>query len=149
MKKSIIQTIIRKLIDNGSAYVPVKRDGHEVIRISNHIPTPENLFRGRITGKCKNVYLIFVKSMIDEKRQSGIKLKRFIQFIESTDSEEKIQANIELNNFLFQIGNEVKKGINYQIIDGNSGHEIEQAIDNAVKMLKTTVFVPLKYISTI
>jgi len=141
MNKSTMRTIMRQLAEKGSTYIPVDKNGYNVIRLSNHIPTSENLFRGKITGKCKNVYLIFVKSKIDEKRQSGIKLKRFIQFVESNN----LQAKIEFNNLLFKIGDDVKKGINYRIIDGNSKQEIEEAIDNAVKMLKTTVFRPLQY----
>jgi len=148
MQKSMMRTIMRKLVKDGSTYIPVDKNGQEVIRLSNHLPTPKNLFRGKITGKCKNIYLIFVKSMIDKKRQSGFDFMRIIQLIESNNPKQKTRAETKLNNFLFGIGNDIKKGINYQIIDGNSEREIEEAIDNAVKMLKTTAFSPLQYIPT-
>jgi len=52
----------------------------------------------------------------------------------------------DLNNWMVEIGNDAKKGMNYQIIDGNSGHEIDTAVEKATNMLKTSIFVPLKYI---
>jgi len=145
MKKSVFQ----KFINHGSAYIPADKDGRIVIRISNHMPTPIRLFYGDITGKCENIYLIFVKSKIEKEKEGGIKLTRLIQLKESNNPKERIQGEIELNNILVNIGNSIKKGINYQIIDGNSKREIEKATDNAVKMLKTTVFIPLEYIFAI
>jgi len=67
MAKSIIQ----KITENGTAYIPVKKDGKDVIRVSDHAPNPYRLRSGADTKHCKNVYLIFVKSMIDKTRESS------------------------------------------------------------------------------
>jgi len=147
MKKSIFRKL--KSIDKDSIYIPVKRDGRDVIRIGSHLPDPRNLFSGSVTGKCENIYLIFVKSKINEKRQGGIKLSQLIQSIESNNPKERIKGEIELNNLLVKMGNDIQKGINYQIIDGNTERETEKAVDNVMKMLKTGVFAPLRYISNI
>jgi len=145
MKKSVFE----RFINHGSAYIPVDKEGHIVIRISNHIPTPKRLFYGDITGKCEKIYLIFVKNRIEREKEGGKQLARLIQAIESNNSEEKERGKTELNNLLVKIANEIKKDINYQIIDGNSKREIDKATNDAVKMLKTTVFIPLEYIFTI
>jgi len=143
MKKSVFQ----RFIDHGSAYIPVRKDGHDIIRVSSHIPTSTVLFNGKMTGKCKNIYLIFVKNGIDKTKIGGIKLAQLIKLIESNNPEEQIQGKTELNNILVNIGDDLKKGINYQIIEGNSKYEIDKATNNAQKMLKTTIFKPLKYIN--
>jgi len=145
MKKSIIKKL--KSVDKDSVYIPVKQDGHDVIRVGNHLPNPKNLFDGEITEKCKNIYLIFVKSKIDKKREDGIRLARLIHLIESNDPKEKIQGKTELNNLLVKMGNDIQKGINYQIINGDSDYDIKKTTNNIHKMLKATVFTPLKYIN--
>jgi len=143
MKKSICRT----LTAGQSEYIPVKQDGRDVIRISGHAPTPYRLLRGKDTMHCKNVYLIFAKNMIDETRESGAELAKFIQLKESDNANERKLGEIALNNYIVSIGEDAKKGINYRIIEGNSDDEINKDVNAVKNMLKTTVFVPLKYIT--
>jgi len=141
MRKSIFQM----LIDGESAYIPVKWDGSDVIRVSGHMPNPKRLLKGRITAKCKNVYLIFVKNMIDKK--SG--LAKLIHVMGLNNPEIKMCGETDLNNLIVEIGKDAKKGMNYQIIEANSDDEIDTAVKKAKERLKTTVFVPLKYIPVV
>jgi len=139
--------LTRKSIENQSDYIPVKRDGRDVIRVSNHLPSAKRLLSGSVTGKCKNVYLIFRKSMIDETTESGAELAMLIRLKESNNADERKQGEIALNNLIVAIGEDAKKGMNYRIIEGSSKNDVRKAVDNAKNMLKTSVFVPLKYIA--
>jgi len=143
MKKSIFQT----LTAGQSEYIPVRRDGRDVIRLSDHAPTPFRLLRGEKTRYCKNVFLIFVKNMIDETGKNSAELAKFIRLTESDNANERKLGEIALNNYIFSIGEDAKKGINYRIIEGYSDYEIDTAVEKVKAMLKTTVFVPLKYIA--
>jgi len=140
--------ITRKSIENQSDYIPVRRDGRDIIRVSNHLPTAKRLLSGSVTGKCKNIYLIFRKSMIDETTESGAELATLIKLKESSNADERKQGEIVLNNIIVEIGKDAKKGMNYMIIDGSNKDEVRKAIDDVKNMLKATVFVPLKYITT-
>jgi hypothetical protein len=140
------KTISQRLIDGESIYISAKKDGSAVIRVSGHLPTSANLFYGRVTKNCKDVYLIFVKSVIDVTLESGKRLASAIHLIESRDPKEKKLGEIRLNNWVVSIGDGAGKKMNYLIIDGNSEHEIKAAIKAVTKMLKTSVFKPLKHI---
>jgi len=138
---------IQALIAGKSEYMAVKRDGRDIIRVSNHTPNPFRLLRGEKTKHCKNVYLIFMKNIIDETRENGAELATLIRLKESSDTEKRELGEIGLNNLIVRIGEDAKKGMNYRIIEGNSDDEIDTAVEEVKAMLKTTVFVPLKYIA--
>jgi len=138
--------ITLKSIERQSQYIPVKRDGRDVIRVSNHLPAAMRLLNGNLTGKCRNVYLIFVKSIIDETTKNGAELAILIRLMESNYANEREYGEITLNNFIVEIGEDAKKGMNYRIIDGNSDGEINQNVNDVKKMLKTSGFLPLAYI---
>jgi len=93
MKKSIFQM----LREGRSDYIPVRRDGRDVIRVSGHAPSPSNLLRGEKTRHCKNVFLIFVKNMIDETRENSAALAKFIRWKESDNANERELGEIALN----------------------------------------------------
>jgi len=142
MKKPInIKSIKRK-----SDYIAVKQDGMDIIRVSNHLPDAKRLLNGSVTGKCKNVYLIFRKSMIDETTKDGAELAALIRLKESDNANERKLGEITLNNYIVEIGKKAKKGMNYRIIEGNSNDETKKAVNDVIKMLKTSAFVPLKFI---
>jgi len=56
-------------------------------------------------------------------------------------------ADFRLNNLIVAIGEDAKKGMNYRIIESNNDDELKKDVNQVRNMLKTTVFVPLKYIS--
>jgi len=143
MKKSILRT----LRAGRSEYIAVKRDGRDVIRVSGHAPTPPRLLRGEKTRYCKNIFLIFVKNAIDETGENSAELAKFIRLKESDNANERKLGEIALNNYIVEIGEYAKKGMNYRIIEGNSDDEVDTAVEKVKAMLKTTVFVPLKYIA--
>jgi len=136
-----------KFIEKNSFYIPVKKDGHDIVRISNHLPSSNNLLNGDETKNCKNVYLIFVKNKINKKTKNCIVLAQLIHLIESNNPQRRIDGETKLNNLLVEIGNDAKKGINYQIVSETNDNDIEKAIKNIITTLKTTVFKPLKYIN--
>jgi predicted house-cleaning noncanonical NTP pyrophosphatase (MazG superfamily) len=142
MKKTVSQL----LSEIDSVYVPVRNNCRDIIRISGHPPAPNRLKNGEYTKNCKNVYLIFVKSLIDETWEDDAELAELIQLIESNDPEEKKHGDICLNNWIVEIGNKANKGMNYLIIDGNSEYEIDATVEKVKKMLKTSAFIPLEYI---
>jgi len=144
MKKTVSQL----LSEIDSAYVPVGKDGKNVIRVSGHPPDPVRIKEGKYTKNCENIYLIFVKSLIDTAWQDDAELEKLIRLIESSDAKERARGKADLNNWMVEIGDEAKKGMCYQIIDGNCRRDIDTAVENAAKMLKTSVFVPLKHIVT-
>jgi hypothetical protein len=140
------ESISDKLKKQKSIYIPVNSIGDIVIRVSNHFPVAERLVKERVTRKCKNIYLIFVKNMVDKSRKNGVKLANLIRLTESTDDELRIQGEVDLNNFIVKIGNDIQKGMNYKIIDGNSEYELKKAINDVKNMLKSSNFIPLKHI---
>jgi len=140
--------ITRKYIKKQSQYIPVNPDGMDVIRVSNHLPTSKRLLNGSLTGKCKNVYLILRKSIIDETTKDGAELAALIRLKESDNANERKLGNITLNNYIVEIGKKTKKGMNYRIIEGNSDAEIDTAVEDVKTMLKTSAFVPLKFIDS-
>jgi len=143
MKKSIFQM----LREGRSDYILVRRDGRDVIRVSGHAPSPSNLLRGEKTRYCKNVFLIFVKNMIDETGENSAELAKFIRWKESDNANERKLGEIALNNLIVAIGEDAKKGMNYRIIESNNDDELKKDVNQVRDMLKTTVFVPLKYIA--
>jgi hypothetical protein len=140
------KTIIQQLDDNDSVYIVATKDGSCVIRVSGHLPDPEKLRDGGVTRNCKNIYLLLVKNFMDKTQEENVQLARLIELKESCNIEEKMQGDVELNNWIVEIGNNAKIGMNYLIIDGNSEHEIKATIKTVMKKLKTTIFIPLKYI---
>jgi len=143
MKKSMLRT----LREGRSDYIAVKRDGRDIIRVSSHAPTPPRLLRGEKTKYCTNIFLIFVKNTIDETGKNSADLAKFIRLKESDNANERKLGEIALNNYIVEIGENAKKGMNYMIIEGNSDDEIDTAVEEVRAVLKTSVFVPLKYIT--
>jgi hypothetical protein len=142
MKKTISQL----LGEGGSVYISATKDGSGVIRVSGHLPDPDKLCIGDVTKNCKNIFLILVRSQIVAQiRRDGAKLAELVRSIDSNNPVEKKLGEMRLNNLIAEIGYDAKKGMNYQIIDGNSEHEIKAAIKAVTKMLKTSVFKPLEY----
>jgi hypothetical protein len=143
MKKSLSRRLNKA--DN-STYLPVKKDGRDVIRISGHLPTAANLRAGSDTKNCKNIFLIFVRNRIVSQIWGEDRtLAELLKLIDSDDPAERKRGEIDLNNTLVCIGEEAGKGINYSIIDGNSNYEVIEAIEAVTRTLKTSVFVPLEY----
>jgi hypothetical protein len=141
--KKIISLLLNKA--NKSTYLPVKKDGRDVIRVSGHLPTAANLRAGKKTKDCKNVYLIFVKSMFDVTHKNSAKLAELVKLIDSNDPAEKKLGETRLNDLIVEIGYDANKGMNYMIIDGNSNYEVRETVKAVTRTLKTSVFVPLEY----
>jgi hypothetical protein len=142
MKKTISQL----LNEIDSVYIPATKDGSSVIRISGHLPAPYRLRHGDVTGNCKNIYMIFLRNKIAaQTRADNARLSELVRLIDSNDPAEKRRGVIGLNNILVWIGKDINKKINYQIIDGNSEHEINTTVENVKTMLKTSAFIPLEY----
>jgi hypothetical protein len=145
--KNMKKTISQLLNEIGSVYIPATKDGSSVIRLSGHLPAPDRLRYGDITGSCKNIYMIFLRSKIAiQTRIDNAILSELVKLIDSNDPAEKRRGEIGLNNILVLTGKDIGKGINYQIIDGKSEYEIATTIKAVTKMLKTFVFKPLEYI---
>jgi hypothetical protein len=146
MKKTVNQLLNK--ID--SAYIPAAKDGSSVIRISGHLPDADRLRDGDITKDCKNIYMIFVRSLIAvQTRSDDAQLSELVALIDSNDPAKKKRGATDLNNILVWIGEDAGKGINYQIIDGNSNNEIKSTVKTVTKTLKTSVFKRLEYINII
>jgi len=139
------KTISRQLIESGSVYIPAKKDGRDVIRVSGHLPTAANLLNGDFTRGCKNIYLIFVRDQISvQTRKDGAILYELVRLMDSNDPVKKRRGETDLNNVLVLIGEDACKGVNYRII--NKINEVDATVKEVRRTLNTSVFMPLKYI---
>jgi hypothetical protein len=143
MKKTISQLL--KEVD--SVYLVATKNGDTVIRVSGHLPDPDRLRCGNVTADCKNIYLILVKSLIDPTQEDDVKLAELIEQTESSDENEKRRGETSLNNAIVWLGEDAgNKRMDYMIIDGKSDDEINATVNVVKRMLKTSVFNPLRYI---
>jgi hypothetical protein len=80
-----------------------------------------------------------------QTRKDSAKLEELVALIDSNDSDEKIRGEVYLNNTLVWIGEDAGKKVNYRIVDNLN--EVDAVVEEVRRMLRTSAFNPLKYIS--